>query len=44
MEKRYGKNRIRRMIDGLISEEWLVENTGSTKSLPSFQHVGLVLL
>ena len=27
LERRYGKNRIRRMIDDLISEEWLVDNS-----------------
>ena len=27
LERKYGKNRIRRMIDDLISEEWLVDNS-----------------
>ena len=27
LERRYGKNRIRRMIDEFISEEWLVDNS-----------------
>lgn len=27
LERRHGKNRIRRMIDDLISEEWLVDNS-----------------
>ena len=27
LERKYGKNRIRRMIDELISEEWMVKNS-----------------